>query len=779
VLCVFLVLAALPAGSPNPLRNSAASASAAAGAAVLFVENVGQFDPHARFQVRGASETLWLAEDAIWITVLGKQADQEQVDKADCDPLLASLPTCTPSAPRGVNLRLTFPGANPHPRLEPFDRLDTTVSYFIGGDPARWRANVPVWSGVRYVDLYPGVDLEISSSPAGHWAWQLAPQSVAARQSVGWNGDPVLRVEGAGGAAVRQERLCLDVGNGDYCLPLLLGPMMSEGEGPISLPNADAFNIALPVVSPAVSDHLRARQVLLDEPADLVYSTYLGGMAEETGQAVALDQGGNAYITGDTRSIDFPTTPGSFDPTHNLNLDAYVVRLNTSGTDLLYATFIGGSDTEGGVELRTNAQGEVYLAGTTYSADFPTTPGAFDATFNGEGDAFVAQLSADGAELLFATYVGGQSIDGGSGIDRDDSGNIYIAGPTISDDFPTTAGAFDTSHNGSGDSFVAKLSSDGANLIYGTYIGGSDPDWANTVAVASPCDVVITGNTQSSDYPTTTGAFDPTYNGSAIAGLGDAYATRLDCDGANLVYSTFLGGFDGDTGHAIAVDDSGRTVIAGATDSPNFPTTPDAFDPTFNGYGELARDVFVVKLNVYATALEFGTFLGGNNQEAGYALALDESGNVAITGQTDSADFPTTPDAFDTTFNGVPGVSDAFISKLSANGAEMVYSSFFDVIYGSGIASDSSHQIVFTGRSGANLPTTPNAFDPTYNGGFNDGFVAKLNLIEPTAVGLAELAAGPASQPPLLAPWLAVAAALAIAFLVEFTQRRHRAIIGS
>ena len=166
------------------------------------------------------------------------------------------------------------------------------------------------------------------------------------------------------------------------------------------------------------------------------------------------------------------------------------------------------------------------------------------------------------------------------------------------------------------------LSPNGANLIYGTYIGGSDNEVAYALAVASQGEATVTGNTRSDDYPTTLGAFDPTYNGSGIASLGDSLATRLNCDGTGLVYSTFLGGIDGDTGHAIAIDDSGNAIMAGETDLSNFPTTPSAYDPTFNGNDELGRDTFVVKLNATGTAVEYGTFLGGNNQEFGLCSGL-------------------------------------------------------------------------------------------------------------------------------------------------------------
>lgn len=749
----------------SPVETAGAMSRTLDNLPMIFIENVGQFDPRVQFHVRGGSSALWFAKDAIWITFV-----EDAYGHTFFDTRLDNLGVSALQLD-GANIRLSFPNANPLVRLEPFDLLGTKVSFLTGNDPGRWRSNVPTWGGVRYAELYPGVDLEINSQ-AGRLTWQLVPRPFSARQSAGWKGDPLLRVEGTEDAIVRQNRLCLGADGGDFCLPTLSGQAVDASKASIIATSIGAFYVTLPVVSPAVSD--RPAYALLDDPADLVYSTYLGGIARDEAWAVTVDQEGSAYVTGYTSSSDFPTTPGSFDPTYNLGGDAYIAKLNASGTELVFATFLGGSGWDEGRALHTTALGEIYLMGTTSSADFPTTPGAFDTSYNGQGDGFVAQLSSDGAALVFATYIGGQSGDVGNAIDRDDSGNVYVAGGTVSNDFPTTPGAFDTSYNDGGDGYVAKLSPNGANLIYGSYIGGSDEEVAYALAVASPCEATITGNTRSDDYPTTPAAFDPTYNGSGIASLGDSFATRLNCDGTGLVCSTFLGGIDGDTGYAIAIDDSGNAIMAGETDSPNFPTTPGAYDPTFNGHDELGRDTFVVKLNASGTVVQYGTFLGGNNQESGFALALDEGGNAVVTGVTDSANFPTTPGAFDTTFNGIPGLPDAFVSKLSASGAALIYSTFFDSGSGHGVAYDARGQIVFTGRTGANLPTTPGAFDITYNGS-GDAFVAKLNLNEPTAVGLAGLAAASTPYASNLAPWLAVAPLLVVvvALLLTAIARFH------
>jgi len=319
----------------------------------------------------------------------------------------------------------------------------------------------------------------------------------------------------------------------------------------------------------------------------LVYSTFLGGGDREAGFTIVLDPSGNAYVTGDTQSTDFPTTPGAFDITLDGGSDIFVAKLNATGSGLVYSTFLGGALVEMEPCIALDSSGNVYVAGYTLSADFPTIPGSFDTIFNGNSDVFVAKLNATGSGLIFSTFLGGSSIDRAHSVIFDSSGSAYVTGETSSDDFPATPGAFDISYNGGGDAFVSKLDMTGSVLVYSTFLGGGVLDRSYSVALDSSGNAYAAGFTGSTDFPTTPGAFDTSPNNG-----DDAFVSRLNAAGSGLVYSTFLGGVGLDWGQSLVVDSSGNVYMTGLTTSTNFPTTPGAFDTSYNGMG----DAFVTML---------------------------------------------------------------------------------------------------------------------------------------------------------------------------------------
>ncbi len=303
----------------------------------------------------------------------------------------------------------------------------------------------------------------------------------------------------------------------------------------------------------------------------LVYSTYLGGSGFDDAYAFAVDASGALYLTGDTTSPDFPTTPGALSRSlHGTQSDGYVAKLSPDGSSLVYATYLGGSGFDSSRGLGIDAGGNVYVTGYTDSTDFPVTPGAVQSSIHGLFDLFVAKLNPTGSSLVYATYLGGSKHDFSRFLTVDASGAAYVVGYTQSPDFPTTAGAFSRSYHGGSDAFVVKLNPDGTSLVYATYLGGSgyEDGWALAVDAAGAA--YVTGLTQSADFPTTAGAFalppDPIN--------GDAYVVKLDPTGSSLVYATRFGGSGFEKGRGIAVDAAGSVYIAGVTNSPDFPTTP-------------------------------------------------------------------------------------------------------------------------------------------------------------------------------------------------------------
>jgi hypothetical protein len=390
---------------------------------------------------------------------------------------------------------------------------------------------------------------------------------------------------------------------------------------------------------------------------------------------------------------------------------------------LVYSTYIGGSGYEcdldyGGIAV--DGSGNAYVTGYTKSTNYDVTAGAFQTTGGGAYyDVFVTKLNASGSGLVYSTYIGGSNEDRGYGIAVDGSGNAYVTGWTNSIDYDVTPGAFQTTKDVSYDVFVTKLNASGSGLVYSTYIGGSNWDEGFGIAVDGSGNAYVTGETYSTDYDVTLGAFQTTYGGS-----GDVFVTKLNASGSSLVYSTYIGGSSDDYSYGIAVDGSGNAYVTGRTKSTDYDVTPGAFQTTFGGGN---TDVIVTKLNASGSGLVYSTYIGGSDDEKGSGIAVDGSGNAYVTGWTYSTDYDVTPGAFQTT----KGLyfDDVFVTKLNANGSGLVYSTYIGgngIDYGSAIAVDGSGNAYVTGATGStDYDVTPGAFQTTNVG--LDVFVTKLN----------------------------------------------------
>jgi len=343
-----------PVEPAAPLARSAGEGPGVRASPVMFIQNVGQFADGARFQVRGGDKTIWLAEDAIWVTVVETppQPSPTSGRKFRPAPLSAAEREEGPGVRgevRAVNIKLSFPGANPQPRLEPFHRLDTVVSYFIGNDPAKWHVAVPVWGGVRYVGLYPGVDLEITGE-GGRWTWRLVVQG----DKVGANGrsplqDVRLRVEGAEevallpspdvGRGAGGEGLLLRTAVGEFTLPLF--QMEGGSAEPALVQEVDslAFEVSHPFTAGNEAASAPSSMVRSQQAVSLLYSGFLGGSGNDYGRGIAVDASGNACVTGGTDSSDFPTVVGP-DTSHNGGWDAFVARVGAGGGPFAFTTYL-------------------------------------------------------------------------------------------------------------------------------------------------------------------------------------------------------------------------------------------------------------------------------------------------------------------------------------------------------------------------------------------------------------------------------------------------------
>jgi hypothetical protein len=337
--------------------------------------------------------------------------------------------------------------------------------------------------------------------------------------------------------------------------------------------------------------------------SSLEYATYLGGSDSDWGKGIAIDDVGNAHLTGYTDSENFPSTAGAFDTTYNGgSWDAFVVKLNSQGSSLEYATFLGGGDVDNGQDIALDGSGNAYVTGLTGSLDFPITTEAFDTLQNGSYDAFVAKFNPSGDSLTYSSYLGGSQADYAYGIVVDGSGSAHLTGKTVSVDFPTTAGAYDSEYGGgyASDVFVAKFNSTGNGLEYSTFMGGASGDEGRGIVLDHSGSACLAGYTWSEDFPTTLGAYSRTHSGY----YSDAFMAKLSATGSALEYSTLLGGNSIDLCWDLAVDGAGYAYVTGETKSTDFPTTAAAFCTSITGN---YADVFVVKLNIAETPVEFET----------------------------------------------------------------------------------------------------------------------------------------------------------------------------
>ena len=379
---------------------------------------------------------------------------------------------------------------------------------------------------------------------------------------------------------------------------------------------------------------------------------------------------------------------------------------------LSYSTYLGGSGETIAYGITVDSLGDAYVTGSTLATDFPTTPGAFQRANAGNNDVFITKFNPAGSALIYSTYLGGSAADIPFGIAIDVAGNAYVAGTTNSTDFPITSGAYQpqSGSDGAGPTgFITRLNSTGSALVYSTYLGGSVDDRIFAMALDSAGDVYVSGRTSSPDFPTTPRAYR-----TRLRGEQNVFITEMDSTGSALVYSTYLGGSVMDQANAITIDTDGDVYVAGQTSSPNFPTTPGAFQTTCGASCKSATNVFVAKFNIPNSVLVYSTFLGGSTAQIAWGIKVDGSGAAYVDGQTTSTDFPATPGAFQTTCGGGCASNSAFVTKLNPNGSGLEYSTFLG---GTGeqetfaIALDSAGDAYVCGRSDApDYPTTPGSF---------------------------------------------------------------------
>ncbi|HEX8688586.1 MAG TPA: SBBP repeat-containing protein, partial [Pyrinomonadaceae bacterium] len=652
-----------------------------------FEANAGQADSSVNFLARGAGYALFLKPDEAVFSL--NRDSQARV------------------------LRMKLAGADAAAAAEGLEASAGKANYFMGSDPSKWLTNVPVFGRVRYAGVYPGVDVVYYGNQRQlEYDFRVAPwgdpRAVSLRfdgadkVEVDANGDLLLRL---GEAVVRQPkpfvyqevagarreveggyevgpdgRVGFSVGVYDRGATLVIDPVLvystylggsdADQANGVGLDSAGNVYIAgftgstnFPTANAlqATNGGFQDAFVTKINPAGnaLVYSTYLGGSDSEQSRGLAVDAAGNAYVTGQTGSTDFPTLNPDQATKGAVNEDAFLTKINPAGNALVYSTYLGGGESsEFGQAVAVDSAGNAYIAGITFSDDFPTL-NPIQSTFGGGSvDAYLAKFNPAGDALIYSTYLGGNANDSGFGVAADSSGNAYIVGETESTNFPT-ASPFQAANAGGRDAFVAKVKSDGSGLIFSTYLGGSgDVEVAQAVAVDPAGLPVVVGQTNSANFPTAN-AFQPANGGTVIT--QDAFLTKLNATGSALVYSTYFGGAGGEIAFGVAVDSAGNPYVAGATASTNTLPTANAIQCVRGG----GSDVFVAKFNANASAPFYSTYLGGSENDQGRAIAIDSAGNAYVAGMTFSTNFPTV-NPIQSTFAGGSGFAgDALVFKLS------------------------------------------------------------------------------------------------------------------
>ena len=661
-----------------------------------FEANAGQTDGRVKFTARGAGYGLFLTDDE---AVLSLQKNAGGAKKGIDNQLPA------PSV-----VRMSLNEANRAPQIVGEDEQAGKSNYFVGSDQTKWQTGVSHFGRVRYKNVYRGVD-EVFYGNQGELEYDLivAPNADYKQIKLKFAGTRKTEIEAASGDLILTTE---DGGEVRQHKPVVY----QETADGRQIVEAKYLELNKREVGFQIAGYNKMLPLVIDPT--LAYSTYLGGNDEDEGFGIAVDTLGNAYITGQTRSPNFPLRM-PFRATFNQSVMAFVTKLNATGDALVYSTYLGGGVADVGNAIAVDAQGNAYITGFTGSPDFPTL-NAFQATNRGGFDAFVTKLNPAGNALVYSTFLGGTGSDVGSAIAVDSQGSAYITGQIQSTDFPT-ANPFQSAHaGGTYDAFVTKFSASGNALVYSTYLGGSDIEQGFGIAVDTQGGAYITGFTISTNFPMAN-AFQ-----AANGGGNDTFVTKLNAAGNTLAYSTYLGGTGFDQGRAIAVDAQGGAYVTGATTSPNYPTR-NAFQATRNNN---STDAFVTKLSATGNALVYSTYLGGGNSDQGSGIALDSQSNAYITGFTSSTNFPTMNPIQATGGDPNGNNFDAFVTRLNPAGNALVYSTYFG---GSGndqslgIAVDAQGGAYITGKTvSTNFPTrTP--FQTANGGGTFDALVTKIS----------------------------------------------------
>jgi hypothetical protein len=720
-------------GNPAPQPGEPTLVATYGSLPLTFEANEGQVDQAVRFLVRGQGVTLFLTPAEAVLSLDGR------------------------SGKRAV-VRLRLVGARKNARMVGLEPRPTRSHYFLGQNPARWHEGVRHYARVRAERVYPGVDLVYRGNRRQlEYDLVVLPGADPGRIRLAFAGAESIAIGSDGALIVRTAA-------GDLVQPRPViyqearqGRLRVQGRYVLLAPEAsEAAPGGHPEVGFLVGSYDHHLPLVVDPV--LVYATFLGGSGFDRGLGIAVDAAGNAYVTGSTASLIFPGVGGSsIDPVPNSAGNAFVTKIDASGTSIVYSTFLGGGGGDYGTAIAVDATGNAYVTGVTASATFPGVSGSSIQPAPGGGDdAFVTKVDASGASIVYSTFLGGSGNDAAMGIAVDGAGNAYVTGGTSSASFPGVAGSsIQPAYAGAGDAFVTKINAAGTAIAYSTFLGGVGDDVGRGIAVDRLGNAYVTGGSGSPSFPGVGGGSIQPAN---AGGLSDAFVTKINAAGTAIAYSTFLGGADDDGGGGIAVDAAGAAYVTGFTDSTSFAGVGGSSLQPASGGG---RDAFVTKIDPSGGAIVYSTFLGGSGGDGGFGIAADGAGNAYVTGITTSTAFPGVTASSIQPGNG--GGWDAFVTEINAAGSAIVYSTFLGgsgYDYGLGIAVDGVANAYVTGESSsASFPGVGGGSIQPANAGDGDAFVVKI---------------GSAAEIPAVSRWALAALALALGGMTLARLRRRR-----
>ncbi|MEZ5402331.1 MAG: SBBP repeat-containing protein [Bryobacteraceae bacterium] len=658
-----------------------------------FEPNQGQLPPEVRFATRSSQRMLFLTE-------------QEAIVPLE----------------HGA-LKIQAVSGNPKPEIEGVRPFGSTSTYIRGNDRRRWQSDVPHYAGVRYREIYPGIDLLYRGQGRQvEYDFYVAPGANPGKIRLRFSGADKIWIDKAGSLHVK-------AGGEELRQPVPFA-FQDDSDREGSRVAASYRIVGKREVAFEIGKYDRSRELVIDP---VLIATYFGGDSIDTATNVVTDSSGAVWVTGYSSSPALPVTGLPYAEERGGNLDIFIAKFNptlTGGSSLQYATYFGGDGEDRPTALALDPQGYLLIAGYTTSTNFPLA-GDNQTTLGGDRDAFLVRFSTtdrgtDG--LWYSTYFGADARDVALAVAGGPNGRAYIAGYTTQvEDFPLTGDPLQSSNRGGYDAFLVEIetlaTSDARQYV--TFLGGSSTDVATGLALDSQGRVWMSGYTMSNDFPVTSGAYREDF-----AGRGDVFAVRIDRSKPGLDaldYGTFIGGSDSDVANALLIDSNDRLHLTGYTFSKDFPVTAGAHRTDYAG----ATDAFYLRFDPAANDIGYATYLGGGSTDVGYSMALDASGKVAVTGYTHSPDFPIVGGALQPTFG---GASDAFVAVLDPAApavSSLVYSSYIGgstLEAGNQIALDSEGNVYVAGSTTSRMfATSPSVFQPDI-AGLTDAFVVRLNL---------------------------------------------------